>query len=106
MELVTKLRMRAVEGETSRLELMRTVLEHWLSRHASAPEKLRSDMSRLLTVQGDRTPGGVHGETQLVAIYLAVETHAQIKQLAEVTGGTMRGIIIGILQEWVQENCE
>ncbi|MCY3630514.1 MAG: hypothetical protein OXG94_10950 [Bacteroidetes bacterium] len=107
VELATKLRMRAVEGEISRLGLIRAVLEHWVRRRASfSPEKLRSDTIRLLAVQDGRKPRGKHGETQLVSIYLSVETHAQVKQFAEIAGGTMRGIIIGILQEWVRENCE
>jgi len=105
VDLHQKLREHAVYGETTLRELIRTVLEQWVVSHASDLNKIeRGEVVIPAEVDG-RKQRGQRGEMQTYGVYVAQGVHHRIKQVAELRKLTMRGVIVGIMQEWATDHC-
>ena len=104
-ELHTRLQLHAVNGETTLRELIRTVIEQWVKVDAYDLEKIKRGEVEIPAVEDGRKNRGQRGESQTFGVFLSQEVHSRIKEVAALMGLTMRGIIVGIMQDWADAHC-
>lgn len=86
-------------------ELVRTVIENWLVVHASDMDKIQSGEVNIPAVGDGRKTKEDRGELQNIVAHLPRDIHQKLKQVTILRKLTMRGIVVGIMQEWASENC-
>ncbi|MCY3630513.1 MAG: hypothetical protein OXG94_10945 [Bacteroidetes bacterium] len=106
LALHAQLQRHVSKSDTSLKELIRTVVETWVTDHAGDLEKIQKGEVDIPAVEDGRKARGKQGETTNIVIFLPREIHMTLKKVTVLRNLTMRGIIIGLMQEWVRENCE
>ena len=105
VELHTRLLKHVSKEKVSLRELIRTVIENWLDDHAGDLEKIKRGEVEIPAVEDGRKPGVERGELQNVVVHLPRELHQKLKHVTVIRKLTMRGIIVGIMQEWAEAHC-
>ncbi len=105
LELHTQLRMHAAIGETTLRELIRTVLEQWIRTHGMDLDKISRGEVIIPAEPDGRANPGQGGANQTYGVFVAHDVYLRIKEISELMGLTMRGIIVGIMKEWTKEHC-
>ena len=102
-DLIKDIRYHVVSRGLSIRELIRTVLERWIERHAQDMEAVKSGTINLTPLEDRRSLKGSKSPPENVVsvnIYLSLECHTRLKQVAAGKGATLRGVVVAILQEW------
>ncbi|MYD66808.1 MAG: hypothetical protein F4241_00380 [Rhodothermaceae bacterium] len=106
ISLHAQLQRHVSKSHTNLRELVGTALEKWVTDHAGDLEKIQKGEVDIPAVEDGRKARGKQGKTQNIVVFLPREIHMTLKKVTVLRNLTMRGIIIGVMQEWVQENCE
>jgi len=102
-DLIRDIRFHVVTNGLSVRELIRTVLEQWTSTNTKDPQKVKEGTIELTPAEDRRSQKGsnsVPEDVVSVNIYLSLECHTLLKQVAAGKDATLRGVIIAILEEW------
>jgi len=104
-ELHARLLRHANQQKISLRELVRLVIENWLSVHAGNIDKIRRGEVEIPAVEDGRKSRKNRGELQNIVAHLPREIHQRLKQITVIRKLTMRGVIVGITQEWAKKHC-
>jgi len=110
IDMDTTIRLHAARQGTSFGDLYRTVIDRWVETHLGDSKILR-DIKKLQAVQLNikpledrRKPAAARGKSERpVTLALTRDSHWRLKQLCIARQMTLRGIVVAIMQEWVDQ---